>query len=226
LRSSFERFRLFIYLFCWILWFVVVFERRRLKRNIKVRFWRKFERRIRVCRLSLCWIFCVERRSFRLWILWFDLDSFFVVCFWVFCVFEFFFDFKKSREWRLVVVYVVLFDEKKRVKSWKKNCLHFVFICLFFSCFVCRKLVRFCFFCFWISWMIVCCSEFEEKRDRSQKRDKVPWWKNCHKKRCFEFLWNEQFESFVIKQILRRNRRDWRKRKREKKTFLFQVLCY
>jgi hypothetical protein len=163
---------LFVYLFCWVFWFVVVSERRRLKRDIEARFWKEFEKKIRVCRLFLCWIFCVERRSFRLWILWFDLDSFFAVCFWICCVSEFFFDFKKFREWRLVVVYVVLFDEKRRIKNWKKNCLHFVFVCLFLSCFVCRKLARFCFFCLWISWMIVCCSEFEKKRNRSEKKIK------------------------------------------------------
>ncbi len=184
-----------------------------------------FEWKIRVCRLFLCWVFCARERSFELWILWLDFDSFAIFCVWVCCVSCCFFDFRKSLEWKSIVC-VVLFDEKKRVRSWKKSCLHFVFVCLSFSCFVCRKLVRFCLFCLWISWVIVCCSKFEKKRNRSKRRNKVFWWKNCHKKRCFESLWNEQLESFVIKQILRRSRWNWKKKKKENKTFLFRIFCY
>jgi hypothetical protein len=112
---------------------------------------KKFEKRIRVCRLFFRRIFYVREHSFRLWILWFDFDSFFVVCFWVCCVFDFLFDFRKLREWKLVVVCVVLLDEKRRIRNWKKSCLHFVFVCLSFSCFFCRKLARFCLFCLWIN---------------------------------------------------------------------------
>jgi hypothetical protein len=97
--------------------------------------------------------------------------------------------------------------------------------CLFFRQFVYRKFIRFCLFDFWINQMIVCCFEFEKKRNRSKKKDNVFWWKACHKKRCFKFLWNEQFEFFVIKQVLRQDDRNWR-RERRKKTFRFRIFCY
>jgi hypothetical protein len=106
-----------------------------------------FEWRIRVCRLSFRWVFCVRERSFRLWILWFDFDSFFAVCVWICCVFDFFFDFRKFREWESIVC-VVLSSEKKRIWDWKRNFFYFVFVCLLFCRFRRSKICSFLFFQF------------------------------------------------------------------------------
>ncbi len=117
--------------------------------------------------------------------------------------------------------------EKKEFEIEKKNRFYFLFFCLHLHHFVDRKFIRFCFFRFWFKfcdfvWKIVCFSEFEEKRDRSNKRNKVFWWKDCHKKRCFESLWNEQFEFFVIKRFLCRNNQNRRKRREERNFFCFE----
>ncbi len=166
-----------------------------MKRRINVYLWREFKRRIRVCRLFFRWICRVRERSFELRILWFDFDSFSTFCVWVCCVFCCLFDFKKLREWNSIV-WVVIISRKRRIWNWKKNRFYFLFFCLHFHQFVDRKSIRFCLFRLWFKfcdfvWEIVCFFEFEKERNRSNKRDRVSWWKDCYKKRCFESLWNE-----------------------------------
>jgi hypothetical protein len=116
--------------------------------------------------------------------------------------------------------------KKKRIWDWKRNRFYFLFFCLRFYQFVNWQFIRFYFFLFlnqlndrllfWVQ---------KKKQNRSNRKNKISWWKDCHKKRCFECLWNEQFEFFVIKRILRRSYWDWQKRREEKKFFLFRVFC-
>ncbi len=54
-----------------------------------------FEWEVRVRCLFFCWVFCVEKRSLRLWILWFDLDFFFIIRF-EFVAFSIFFSILKN----------------------------------------------------------------------------------------------------------------------------------
>jgi hypothetical protein len=56
-----------------------------------------------------------------------------VVRFWVYCVFDFLFDFRKSREWELIVDVVLFRKKKKNLKLRKKSFLFFVFLFAFSS---------------------------------------------------------------------------------------------
>ncbi len=149
-----------------------------------------------------CWICSVERHSFRLWILRFDFDFFSIFCFWICCVFDFSFDFRKFREWKSIVC-VVFLDEKERSWDWKRNCVYFLFFCLRLRQFVDWKFIRFYFFCLWVEFIdflcwVVCFSEHEKVQNRSE-RYKVSWKIYYHWRWCYEFLRNVWLEFFISK---------------------------
>ncbi len=155
--------------------------------------WKRFERKIRLCRLFFCWVFCVERSSFWLRALWFDCDSFFACCVWICYVFRDFFDFRRFFEWKLIVVCVVLFVEKRRIESKKKivftSCF---FVCFFVNSFI-ESLLAFVLSVLESSFLISFEWSFAFLNSKKyeivrEKKNKVSWWKNCHKKRCFELL--------------------------------------
>ncbi len=81
MRQSSLRFWHFVYLFCRVLCFCFVVKERRLKKNFKSWMWKRFKKKVRLCRLFFYWIFCVEKRLFWLRVLWFDFDFlFYLLC--------------------------------------------------------------------------------------------------------------------------------------------------
>ncbi len=191
--------------------------------------WRRLERRIRVCRLSFRWIFCARERSFRLWILWFDLDSFSAVCVWICCFFYFLFDFRKLCEWESLVC-VVLFSEKERIWNWKKNRFHFLFFCFIFNNSSIENLFAFVFFVFESNFVISFERSFvflsSEKCEFIQREEK-------------EFLDERIVIESDVSNLCETNNSspsslnkfcveivEIEKKKKEKKSFLFWILRY
>ncbi len=131
----------------------------------------------------------------------FDIDFFSILCFWICCVFDFFFDFKKLREWKSIVC--VVFTMKKKEFEIEKKL--FLFLVLLFASSLIRRLKTYSFLSFlFLSWIyrFLVLSRllfWTRKVQNRSKKYKVSWKIYYYWRWCYEFLRDVWFEFFISK---------------------------